>query len=198
MVWLGCMFAVVIVAPLAEEFLFRLLLQGWLESQTQRWRHLLPNINRIMPGARGPIVLTSLLFALLHFRVAGEVWPAAHYRAMLLATTATNILTVATAIVFLRLVSKATPAELGWNIRRLPGDIRLGAIVFAAVVGPIYALQVLLAAMLPKYVAPDPITLFLFSLVLGWLYTTTKRLAPPVTAHALLNATSLMMLWFAR
>ena len=198
LVWLGCVFAVVIVAPLAEEFLFRLLLQGWLEAALWRWRHLLPTIRRLLPGATGPVLLASLLFGMLHFRVAGDVWPAAHYRATLLATTATNILTVAAIIVILRLAGRATAADLGWNMRRLPGDLRTGAVVFAAVVGPIYGLQILLTALLPKYVAPDPITLFVFSLVLGWLYARTRRLAPPATAHALLNAASLMMLWFSR
>lgn len=44
--------SVVVVAPLAEEFFFRGLLQGWLEARG--WRH-------------GAIVFTSLFFAVMHW-----------------------------------------------------------------------------------------------------------------------------------
>lgn len=197
-VWLGCVFSVVVVAPVAEEFLFRLLLQGWLEAEQRRWAHLLPTIGRVLPGKTGPILLASLLFAMVHFHVAGAVWPAQYYQAMLLATTATNILAVAAAVVLLHWGRGAGAADLGWSLRRLPGDVRIGALVFAAMAGPIYLLQALLGAVLPSYLAPDPITLFPLSLVLGWLYARTKRLAPPVTVHALLNATSLVIFCISR
>lgn len=52
----------VAVAPFAEEFFFRVLLQGWLESAGAMSR--LPLVESIEP--RSAIVLTSLFFALLH------------------------------------------------------------------------------------------------------------------------------------
>lgn len=57
---LGALVAV-IVAPISEEFLFRVLLQGWLESVEQRlsaWRNL--------PTGVMPIMVSSVLFALAH------------------------------------------------------------------------------------------------------------------------------------
>ena len=97
-VWLFALggLSVVIVAPLAEEFFFRGLLQGWLESLA--WK-------------RGAIVFSSLLFAAMH-----------------------------------------------WDH---------GA---------------------------APVSLFFFSLGLGWLYQRTHRLLPSIVVHLCLNACSLMLL----
>jgi membrane protease YdiL (CAAX protease family) len=47
-------FAAVVAAPIAEEFLFRRVLQGWLERREPEW------------GRATPIVLSSLAFALAH------------------------------------------------------------------------------------------------------------------------------------
>jgi membrane protease YdiL (CAAX protease family) len=83
--------AAVIVAPIVEEFIFRVVLQGWLEAHSlrvankrlqfaasagdsqmpdsqMRWTTV-PHedaANLARPGA-GPIVITSLVFALMHF-----------------------------------------------------------------------------------------------------------------------------------
>jgi len=47
-------FAAVVAAPIAEEFLFRRVLQGWLERREAEW------------GWAAPIVLSSLAFAVAH------------------------------------------------------------------------------------------------------------------------------------
>lgn len=56
----------VIVAPLAEELLFRVILQGWLEKKTvesrRRW-----GVEPAEPAGWGPIVATSFVFGMLHF-----------------------------------------------------------------------------------------------------------------------------------
>jgi membrane protease YdiL (CAAX protease family) len=54
------------VAPLFEEFAFRVVLQGWLESQQVRLRRLRGEFGDQQPGF-APIVITSVMFALLHF-----------------------------------------------------------------------------------------------------------------------------------
>ena len=56
----------VVVAPLFEEFAFRVILQGWLESHQARLRQGLGGDGQDKPGF-APLVITSLLFALLHF-----------------------------------------------------------------------------------------------------------------------------------
>ena len=58
----------VVVAPIVEEFFFRVLLQGWLEAGDRRRRRQLPQFRRLLPIGGGPIVLASLAFAALHIR----------------------------------------------------------------------------------------------------------------------------------
>jgi len=53
-----------VVAPLAEEFLFRVVLQGWLEKKQVRTRHL-GDVSDVSPGL-GPAATVSVLFAALH------------------------------------------------------------------------------------------------------------------------------------
>lgn len=56
--------AAVGVAPVFEEFVFRVVLQGWLESQQSRLRQMRGASDK--PGF-APIVIASAVFALLHF-----------------------------------------------------------------------------------------------------------------------------------
>ena len=86
-VLLLCVLSAVVVAPLAEEFLFRVLLQGWMEAVAMRWRRERePDISPLgdaieftpqafaPPAADSsvglmpwPIILSSLAFALVHW-----------------------------------------------------------------------------------------------------------------------------------
>ncbi len=75
-----CFFSVVIVAPFVEEFLFRVVLQGWLEKAYYRTRVLLttqlsqqePRPGTVIaaevppPFMWQPIIISSLTFSLLH------------------------------------------------------------------------------------------------------------------------------------
>ncbi|MDY0167503.1 MAG: CPBP family glutamic-type intramembrane protease [Thermoguttaceae bacterium] len=199
--------AVVIVAPVAEEFLFRVLLQGWLEASVERWAPLLPNLRRLMPGASGPILLSSLLFAAAHFKVAGSPYHTDFLVAMMLGTTVAGVLAVCFGVVWLRFRVGATAADLGLVRARpeaspgqkppsaLAGDVRLGLWWLAGLLGPIYAVQIACHFTLPKYIAPDPIPLFFLALGLGILYARTHRLVPCIVLHAGLNAVSLTLGW---
>ena len=42
---------------------------------------------------------------------------------------------------------------------------------------------------------PEPIPLFLFGAVLGYLFQRTHRILPCIVAHALFNLVSMVMLW---
>jgi membrane protease YdiL (CAAX protease family) len=42
---------------------------------------------------------------------------------------------------------------------------------------------------------PEPIPMFLFALILGYVYQRTHRIVPSMVAHALFNGMSLFMLW---
>ncbi len=188
-----CAMAVVVVAPLTEEFLFRVLLQGWLEVKRRRLRRWIPTLRRIAPGSVGPIVLTSVLFARMHFRVETPLYDPNYVMLLVAGNAAASVLTVLFAVWLTRVRVGATAADLGWVPAKFFADVRLGLMTFFGVAAPIYLVQMGLASLLPKYVAPDPLTLFLFALFLGTLYARTHRIVPSIVLHMSLNATSLAM-----
>jgi membrane protease YdiL (CAAX protease family) len=192
-VLLLCAIAVVIVAPVVEEFLFRVLLQGWLEASERRLRR-----RRFFRRTRGlmPIVTSSLLFAAVHFRLAKPELTAHQVVSVLAANLLANALMLGFAIVFLRAATGATAVDFGWQPRRLAGDIVTGLFTFVIITPMIYLLQLLLQEfVLPASVAADPIPLFVLAVVLGFLYFRTHRIAPSVVVHAALNAASLTLAW---
>jgi membrane protease YdiL (CAAX protease family) len=188
----------VLVAPIAEEVLFRLLLQGWLEAVERRWRRQLPALRR---GVRGliPVVITSLVFATLHFRAAGEAVNPRWLLHAMVRGMASSVLNVGFAVALVRLRVGATMADLGFSRARFWPDVRLGLLAFVAVAIPVYLAQVVLTAILPEGLAPDPITMVFFALALGLLYHRTHRIVPSIALHMALNATSLAAtVWLLR
>lgn len=196
-VLLVCILSAAVVAPVTEEFFFRVLLQGWLESGQRRLRPRMPALSRCVPGAVGPIVIASFLFAQGHFRVAG---PMMHPRFVIFVLAGDGVARLAAmglAIGLLRLRVGATGFDLGWDSTKLLADVKLGLLAFAGLAAPVYAAQVILAKfVLPSYLAPDPFVLFFFALALGALYWRTHRIVAPLVLHMALNVTSLTMAWF--
>jgi membrane protease YdiL (CAAX protease family) len=184
--------AAVLVVPIVEEFLFRLVLQGWLEAVEVRLRWLL-GFRRTLLGA-GPVLAVSLIFAALHYR---EARPPDGVEALVRAivrTVAAGLVTLLVAVSLLRGRAGATWKDLGIVPQAFWRDVRLGLSAFLTIAAPMYAIQVaVLPAWLPEDIAPDPITLALFSIVLGTLYCRTHRIVPAVTLHMALNATSLLL-----
>lgn len=190
---LACVVAAGVVAPIAEEFLFRVLLQGWLETVERRLWPQMPALRRWLPRAALPIVLTSLLFGMMHFRVAAPPEHPIYMLAKLIGVSVVSLLTMLFAVVWLRGRVGATAADLGWAPERFWPDVRLGLTAFAGLAGPVYGLQAAAGWLLPKQVAPDPVTLFFFALALGTLYFRTHRIVPAITLHMSLNVASLTM-----
>jgi membrane protease YdiL (CAAX protease family) len=192
-IWISlfCAFSAIIVAPITEEFFFRVLLQGWLEAEQSRLRARKPVMQQWLPGAVGPIVLTSLLFAGLHIRGTRPAVDPTYYLGQMMCTSLASLATMGFAIGFMRFQAQATAADLGLSFRQFFADVRLGIAAFL-VVGPwIFALYYTLLLFFPQNPASDPIPLFFFALVLGYLYNNTHRLVPSMVTHALLNASSL-------
>ena len=190
-----CGISAVVVAPIVEEFYFRVLLQGWLEAGERRLRPFMPLLGRL--GAFGPIFLSSLLFARMHFRVAGppqNMWMMAYG---LLALSIGSVISMVLAILFLRVARGATAADFGWSLRHFPRDVKLGVLAFAALALPIYGTQIVLASLLPKSVSPDPFSLFLLAVALGIIYYRTHRIVPAIALHMSLNFTSLTVAWLS-
>ncbi len=191
--------AAVVVAPLVEEFLFRLLLQGWLEAAWLRCRRQAPALRRLGPRAVVPVTLVALLFAWMHYRTVGPQYRAQFLAAIFIGQAVAGLATVAFALGLLHWHAGANAADLGWHWKSLPGDARLGLLTFLALAAPIYLLQYFLQIALTKSlqtpVVPDPVPLFFFALALGTLYYRTHRITPSLMLHAALNFTSLALLW---
>jgi membrane protease YdiL (CAAX protease family) len=186
----------VIVAPMVEEFLFRVLLQGWLEAVERRLRRRVLGLFRLLPIGLGPIMLSSLLFAGMHFREETPEMPVRLIVCLLVSNALANLLTMFSAVVLLQAIAGATAADFGWAPEKLPGDVRQGLLAFTAAIVPIYGLQLVLQNVVPKQFSPDPIALFFFAMLLGTLYFRTHRIVPSLVAHASLNATSLLLAWW--
>jgi membrane protease YdiL (CAAX protease family) len=188
-----CSTALVIVAPVAEEFFYRVLLQGWLEKVDRTWRRRLPMIRGWLPPAAMPIFISSLIFAGQHFRKEAPEVNVDIFTLLLACDSMVKIMSIIFAVVFLRWRVGATAADFGWAPEKILSDVRLGLITFAAIAAPIYGSMIALSYILPKEFAPDPIPIFFFAIALGLLYNRTHRAVPSIAVHMALNAASLAM-----
>lgn len=188
-----CLFSVVIVAPLVEEFFFRVALQGWLEAEEARQRRELPLLRRLSRGAL-PVLLVALMFSALHWRESSEQVDPRYLRAVLLVSGLTNLTGLALGVCVLRIGVRATWADLGWNAAESWADVRRGLVTFLAVAAPAYLIQFAAKFVCGDRFSPDPAGLFLFALAMGWLYFRTHRILPSLVLHALLNGSSLALL----
>jgi membrane protease YdiL (CAAX protease family) len=192
-----CGTAAVVVAPIAEEFFYRILLQGWLEKTERTWRRRLPTLMRLMPPGALPIFISSIIFAGQHFRKEAPMVNVDLFMLLLACDSIVRILTIIFSIVFLHWRVGATAVDFGWVPKKLIADVRLGLITFAAIAVPIYGCLIAVSHILPKNFAPDPIPIFFFAIALGFLYNRTHRAAPSVALHMALNATSLAMVFLS-
>lgn len=194
-VFVLCAFSAALVAPIVEEFFFRLLLQGWLEGLQRRLRPSMPVLRRVMPGGVIPILLASFLFAISHFQVATPMGRHPYfYLGMMLGTSVAGLAAMVFAIKFLPMRVEATAVDLGWSAKHFFADVRLGLLAFAGLLAPIYAMQFAMFQVLPKTIAPDPFVLFFFAIALGVLYHRTHRIVPSIVLHMSLNTFSLIAL----
>jgi membrane protease YdiL (CAAX protease family) len=157
----------VVVAPLTEEFFFRVVLQGWLERLFAEREVEVP-AEQVSAASAWPIdgIEAGVEGASQEHTHPAE--PAtndtAHFRS--------EISTSPDPDVTLTGHPSATPA---------PSMV------------PVYLSSFIFAIMHLDY-GPSALALFFFALVLGYLYRQTHRLWPSVMAHASLNAISTFML----
>jgi membrane protease YdiL (CAAX protease family) len=191
--WLLAGLIVVIVAPIVEEFMYRLLLQGWLEAEERRARRLIPALGRLVPGAV-PIVAVSLLFALRHFRLASAPSDIDELKLGLLLHAFWSLLAFVFVLGLLRAGSDVTAADLGLVPGKLLADVVLGLVVCVAVTAPILFLQQFLKTFVfPGSMAPDPVPLFFLALALGFVYYRTHRIVPAIVIHMAFNGIGLAL-----
>lgn len=183
--------AVVVITPIAEEFVYRLVILGWLESLELPLRRRFRLLHRV-PGVLA-LLVSAVLFALLHVRGAAPRIDQERLFLLLSGTAVANVLAVVLGTCLLRATSGATWADLGWDHRRLGADVRLGLTGYLAALAPVFAIQILAMKLLPKDVAADPAAIFVFALALGWLFLRTHRLAPSIVCHMALNGQTVLI-----
>jgi membrane protease YdiL (CAAX protease family) len=154
-------FFAVVFAPLAEEFLFRAFLQGWLEAV-------------LSPRPKSPPPLPSWQFAEVELQVPLEVHAVKTHTVenhLIENPYAPPQVDPTRAAGFIPAVAPPlhTPARPAW------AAIIITSIVFAALHASEW---------------PAPVPLFFLALILGYLYNRTHRLLPCIVVHLLFNGLS--------
>jgi len=183
-----------VIVPIAEEFTFRLLIQGWLEAIEQRWRRRIALGRRLGRGVL-PVTFVAAMFALMHWRTAGPPPDMRAFILLLAVDSLVKIFTLGFAVWLIWHQRGAMAADFGFVPQRLPEDLGLGLLAFLACVPPVLLIQNLASNLLPEWLAPDPIALFFFALALGILYYRTHRIVPSMVLHMALNMTSVAITW---
>jgi len=181
---------VALVAPFFEEFIFRLIIQGWFDARERE----------IFRKRRGngwrSVILVAFLFSFMHFRKATPAYPSEEVLGVQFGTLAvTSVLILVFSIWLLHKQLRLTWREIGLDFRFWKKDLSLGAIGFGASAEFTYILQRVLAEPLKTYCAPDFIALIPIALTFGILYWRTRRLLPGFTAHVIFNGFSVLQLF---
>jgi membrane protease YdiL (CAAX protease family) len=155
----------VIVAPLAEEFFFRVLLQSWLESLVIRQA---PPLDSFRNSSSGELQDASLL--------AGPADPNNPY-------SPSPSIAEPPSEQLLPAVRAADPPAARYWVAGVRWD--RAAVVFSSAI----------FALVHLGHGAAPIPLFFLALALGYLYQRTGRLLPSVTVHFCLNACSLAQVY---
>ncbi|MEX2185781.1 MAG: CPBP family intramembrane glutamic endopeptidase [Pirellulales bacterium] len=176
----------VIIAPAVEEFLFRVLLQGWLE------KHFSPQgVARIAPAspdglpheeaAPRPVDTTPAATLDATFGIAPP--RLAPFTANDLPSNDPSNPFASPQSDLSEPRSTASPPHQAREINSLrrAAPIVISSVLFAAAHAGTW---------------PDPVPLFVLALVLGYVYRQTHRLWPSVLLHMLFNGSSLAMVWF--
>ncbi len=168
-VFLVTLFAAVIVAPIAEELFFRLILQGWLEKLVWRLTH----VSSVLPGSDSgadDVAETPRNSTQNEFPVPDASNPYASPAAETMSP-------------------KVPPGTDG--IEQVFPEAEVGKRFANAL--PIITSATIFAAMHYGH-GPDPIPLFFLAIGLGYIYRRTHRILPCIIIHFLVNATSMTML----
>lgn len=159
-------FAAVIIAPIVEEYFFRVFLQGWLENVV------------VVTRAKEPVP-----------RLAESLWRGTATRQFHL--TAVDLSEQSEDDVH-DLVPVDNPSEeIAVGSQGVPSldDLQPGRTWFPIVV------SAALFAMAHVSHGPDPIPLFFLALGLGYIYQRTHRVLPCIVIHMLVNGVSMFLLW---
>jgi membrane protease YdiL (CAAX protease family) len=175
-------FTAVLVAPIAEEFFFRVLLQGWLERVETWWRAGGQGLDARTTDLEGDAA-TGPASA----RASGDL---RHPAIPLSEASAATSLRPDDDNPYRAPLEAGRPSVPAAS--RRPEDMATPR--GAPGTAPILISSAAFAAMHIGH-GPDPIPLFVLALMLGYLYHRTHRLLPCVVLHMAINAFSLLVLW---
>lgn len=185
----------IVIAPITEELVFRLVLQGWLEAIERRLRRRIRGLRQIVGGLM-PVGTVALLFAAIHYRGAGTQPDASTVLSLLQLFAVSSLMIVVFSVWWLRNSAGATLSDLGIVRDKVASDVRLGLLSFLAVMPPVYGIMlganVALDVLMPgkgvhERLAADPLPLFFLGLALGILYYRTHRIVPSIVLHSAFN-----------
>jgi len=180
--------AAVVAAPLVEELLFRLFLQGWLEAKFMQFH---------VPCASGvAIVAVSFFFAAIHGGNSVALDPQVLFYTFVVMAMA-NLLIFALGIFYLvRIRNVRMTHYLFGTGQFVPSRFfTCTGYCFLALLF-IYGLSVVLNMVYPT-TNTNPIPIFFLSLLLGTLYSKTQNLSYCILLHACVNGTSLVLVWLS-
>lgn len=187
-----CVLTVVVVAAIIEEFIFRLVFQGWLEAVENRTLRLTPRLRGIVPGTVA-VSISSVFFAMVHYRPPQPPVDLRWITLALAVQAIMSLLALGFAVALLRLRCGATLEDFGVVPRELSGDVKLGLLAFLAVTPLVYLINIAVKKLLPESIVADPIPIFFLALALGILYFRTHRIVPAVVLHMAFNASGVLM-----
>lgn len=177
----------VITAPLAEEFVFRVVLLQGLE----RW----------CPFSFVIVPIQALLFAVIHIRTSDGITSLAELNRILNGMTVlfvAHILLVIFSIVWLRTVRGAAWSDFGFRKKGWLKGIFTGIGLFILIWPAMLAVQKLVLLLRPDAV-PDPAPIFVLALALGFLFLRTRQFTANLAMHVALNLTSFCgILWLIK
>ncbi len=209
-----CFLSATVLAPLGEEFIFRLLLQGYLEKLEWRFRAARRNRDGGLPpsvpqemdqdasGQKLPygffsVLVPAVTFAAFHYRSANGHPPMAEMLEMMIAQSMILFLVLLIGLGYLKSFYRIRWDDLGIDWDQVPSDIVAGIFLYAICFLPLMATQWVLNYFFEDFV-PDPITLAFFAWGLGFLYFRKHSIVAPVAMHMGLNLTSTVMLLLIR
>jgi membrane protease YdiL (CAAX protease family) len=190
LVALGVLSAI-LVAPVVEEIVFRLIVQGWLESLEIRARRSLRELGIGFPGLT-PMTLTAVLFAAVHYRVAGPAMSVHQIGLLFLIQAAAGAGTLGAILLLTAGLRRANWEDLGFVPKKLLTDVKTGLLACLAIAPPVYVIFIVARKLLPGHLAVDPIPLLLLALALGLLYFRTHRIVPSIVLHMSFNGISVL------
>jgi membrane protease YdiL (CAAX protease family) len=174
----------VVMAPLVEEFIFRLLLQGWLEAKFQQFR---------IPFASGiAIVMASFVFAAFHINFVSFIPRHAGY--LLVSHVILSFALFTYGIIYLKRKRKVKIFRCFFGTEpffRPRFFINAGYYLLALF---FYVILCAVLFFVTGGLNFRPFTIFFLSLILGTLYSRTHNLSYCILLHAFLNGISVCLI----